>query len=444
MKLLNYSKQKKIIYWIISIGIVFLLIANTIAWIYLQRIKIYFETDLKFRMENIIQISSKLFDAAYLTLIIPGDENDSQVIYYQQLLFDIKEKNDFQDIYIISPVQDLLIDVNPEFNIGKLNRSIEPDLIKTALSGKIASSDIYTLGDHKFLTAAVPLIDETNSVTAILIAEAQAEFFSVIEEFNNGLLIFSLINALVILTVAFFLYRSLKNLIELQNQVKNQEHLVKLGEMAAAVAHEIRNPLGIIRGTNELISKKYGNKEDEFFNYIPLELDRLNKLIHDFLSFARSKELKYEKIDLILLLDKIILGFKDNPEIIIDTKIDDAAKIINTDIYALEQILLNVIQNSIQAIKSKGKIEVQTGLKSKKEICIQIKDSGIGIKPESLKNVFEPFFSTKENGSGLGLAISKRLIDQIGGLIKIESELNKGTIVKVLLPNKSGLSVNKY
>jgi signal transduction histidine kinase len=438
MKNLNYTKQKKVVYWIISVGIVFLLIATTIAWIYLQRIKIYFENDLKFRMENIIQISSKLFDAAYLTLIIPGDENDPQVIYYQQLLFDIKEKNNLQDIYIISPATDLLVDVNPEFNIGELNRSIEPDLLKTALSGKITSSDIYTLGDHRFLTAAIPLIDETNSVTGILVAEARAEFFNVIEEFNNGLLIFSLINALVILIVAFFLYRSLKNLIELQNQVKNQEHLVKLGEMAAAVAHEIRNPLGIIRGTNEIISKIYGNKEDEFFKYIPLELDRLNNLINDFLSFARSKELKYEKIDLKLLLDKIIIGFKDNPKIIIDTKIDDAVRIIKTDVNALEQILLNVMQNSLQAIKSIGKIEVQTGLKNKKEIYIQIKDSGIGIKPESLNNVFEPFFSTKEKGSGLGLAISKRLIDQLGGSIQIESELNKGTIVKVLLPNKSG------
>ena len=142
MKSLNYTKQKKIIYWIISLGIVFLLIANAIAWIYLQRIKSYFDSDLKFRMENIIQISSKLIDAAYLTLIVPGDENDPQVIYYQQLLFDIKEINNLQDIYIISPVQELLIDVNPDFIIGNSIKTIEPDLIKTALSGRIISSDI--------------------------------------------------------------------------------------------------------------------------------------------------------------------------------------------------------------------------------------------------------------------------------------------------------------
>ena len=434
MKSLNYTKQKKIIYWIISIGIVFLLIANTIAWIYLQRIKSYFEADLKFRMENVIQISSKLFDAAYLTLIVPGDENDPQVIYYQQLLFDIKEKNNLQDIYIISPVKDLLVDVKPDFNIGETYKSIEPELIKSALAGKITSSEIYTLGDHKFLTAVIPLLDETNSVAAILIAEARAEFFNVIEEFNNGLLLFSLVNAIVILTVAFFLYRSLKNLIDLQNKVKNQEHLVKLGEMAAAVAHEIRNPLGIIRGTNEIISKKYGKKDDDFFKYIPLELNRLNKLINDFLSFARDGNLNFEKIDVDLLLKKIILGFEEYSDIKINFEINDKAQIITTDLNALEQVLLNVFQNSIQAINGKGKIEVVTGFKSKKKIYIQIKDNGIGIKPESLKNVFEPFFTTKEKGSGLGLAISKRLVEQMGGSIEIESGINNGTTAIIILP----------
>jgi signal transduction histidine kinase len=434
MKSQNYTKQKNIIYWIIGISIVFLLIANTIAWIYLQRIKSYFDSDLKFRMENIIQISSKLFDAEYLTLIVPGDENDPQVIYYQQLLFDIKEKNDLQDIYIISPAQDLLLDVNPNFVIGN-NKSIEPDLLKSALSGKITSSDIYTLGNHKFLTAAIPLMDEYNSITGILVAEARAEFFDVLEEFNNGLVLFSLINAIVILTVAFFLYRSLKNLIELQNKVKNQEHLVKLGEMAAAVAHEIRNPLGIIRGTNEIISKKYGKSEDEFFKYIPLELDRLNKLINDFLSFARTKDLKYENIDLEFLLNKIIIGYKDYAEIKFNLNIDNNLKFINTDPDSLEQILLNIIHNSIQAIEHRGQIDINIKSNHKKEIQIQIKDDGKGIESESMENVTEPFFSTKENGSGLGLAISKQLIEQLNGTIKIESELSKGTLVNIFLPN---------
>lgn len=434
MKSISYTSQKRIIYWIISIGIIFLLAANTLAWIYLQRIKSYFEDDLKFRMENIVQISGKLFDAVFLSTIIPGDENDPQIIYYQQLLYDIKERNDLQDIFIISPAKDLLVDVNPDYIIGEITRTLDSGMFREALAGKAGSSEIYLLGDHKFLSAAVPLLDETNSVSAILVAEARAEFFNIFEEFNNGLLLFSIINALVVLTVAYFLFRSLKSLVELQNRIKNQEHLVKLGEMAAAVAHEIRNPLGIIRGTNEMIQKKYGNKDDEFFEYIPLELNRLNKLINNFLSFARTKDLQFEEVDIEFLLAKLKIGFSDNSEIIFDINIDEKVKTIRTDPDALEQILLNILQNSIQAVNHKGKIEIRAFLKNKNYYAIHIKDNGCGINPEAINQVFEPFFSTKDKGSGLGLSISKRLVEQLGGEILINSVFSNGTTVEIILP----------
>lgn len=429
----NYQKQQKFLYWIIGFGIFFLLLANALAWIYLQQIRTYFNSDLKFRIENIVQISSNLLDASYLSTVVPGDENDPQLIYYQQLLFDIKEKNNLQDLYIISPIQEILIDVNPEFTIGESARTNEVSLIQGALRGNTVSSDLYSLGDHKFLTAATPLIDESNTVTAILIAEARAEFFDVLEQFNQGLILFSLINGLIIIGVAFFLFKSLKKLINLQDQIKNQEHLVKLGEMAAAVAHELRNPLGIIRGTNEIINKKYGN-DDEFFQYIPAELDRLNKLINDFLTFARIKELNYSEVDLRLLLEKIKISVITDENIQVEINVNKDIKRIETDPDILEQILLNIFQNSVQSIKNKGKIDFNVIKISGKKIKILIKDDGSGISKDALKNVFEPFFSTKEKGSGLGLAISKRLIDQIGGSIDIQSEINVGTKVSLILP----------
>ena len=113
----------------------FLLLANTLAWIYLQRIKAYFNSDLKFRLENIVQISGRLIDATYLDMLVPGDENEPQIIYYQQLLFDIKEKNDLQDIYILSPAREILVDINPNFIIGETKKSNDKDLIKNAIDG---------------------------------------------------------------------------------------------------------------------------------------------------------------------------------------------------------------------------------------------------------------------------------------------------------------------
>ena len=121
-----------------------------------------------------------------------------------------------------------------------------------------------------------------------------------------------LLNTILILSVAILLFRSIRRVIHLQNLIKNQDHLVKLGEMAASVAHELRNPLGIIKGANSVILKKYANQKDEVFTYIPHELDRLNKLIEDFLSFARTKQISVQPVSLKGLLNKLKLGFSDN------------------------------------------------------------------------------------------------------------------------------------
>jgi signal transduction histidine kinase len=221
----------------------------------------------------------------------------------------------------------------------------------------------------------------------------------------------------------------------LQNQIKNQEHLVKLGEMAASVAHELRNPLGIIKAANSLIEKKYGSKGDEFFQYIPAELTRLNKMIEDFLSFARSRTLHIQKIDVSQLLDKVKLAGFENKSVKLNIKISEKLTTLETDADCLEQIILNVLKNAMQAVKNDGKIEIVCDVISNKA-RIAISDNGQGISPEIQNRIFEPFFSTRDEGSGLGLAISKRLIEQLNGEIKVRSQPDSGTRVLLLVPLK--------
>ena len=220
-----------------------------------------------------------------------------------------------------------------------------------------------------------------------------------------------------------------------QNLVKNQEHLVQLGEMAASVAHELRNPLGIIKGTNSLIQKKYGSKEDEVFSYIPDELIRLNKLIEDFLAFARTRDLSLGSINLRELVKKILLGFSDKTDIEFKFEISEDFPEINSDGDALEQILLNIIRNSVQACTQNGKIIIICDLGLKDRIKISISDNGPGIPNEIIDRIFDPFFTTRDKGSGLGLAISKRLLDQLDGDIDVRSAQEEGTTVTISLPN---------
>ncbi len=430
----DFVKQQKYLFWIIGIGLIVLLLANALGWLYLQRIKSFFISDLKFRLENIANLSAELIDATDLAYLYPADKSDPQYIYYQNRLFEIKENNNLQDIYILSPTLETIIDVPTGINPEISQRSPDRQLVNQALNGQTVTGELQSLGDQRFLTAITPLIDANNMITGLLVVEVPADFFDMLDQFDRGLLIFSFLNVVLILSVAFFLFRSIRRVLNLQELVKNQEHLVQLGEMAASVAHEIRNPLGIIKGANSLIQKKYGSQQDEVFSYIPAELERLNKLIEDFLSFARSREIRIQQINLKDLITKLQLGFSEHNRLKFQHEIAEDLPFLNTDGDALEQILLNILKNSVQACSNDGKICIKCEMELKKRVKIQITDNGSGIPEKIHDRIFDPFFTTREEGSGLGLAISKRLIEQLGGSIDVESTPDQGTKVTVLLP----------
>ena len=430
----DFIKQQKLLFWIIGIGLLILLLANVMGWLYLQQIKEYFVSDLKSRLENIADISTKAIDGNDISLIAPGDHTDPQIYYYQNLLYDIRENNKLQDLYILSPALEPIIrPISTDKSAPLSVHYPSTDLVEKALSGITATGEIQELGENQFLTAVAPLMDSNNLITGILVVEAPAAFFEMLLQFDMGLLIFSFLNIILVLSIAVYLFRAVRRIFFLQNRIKNQEHLVQLGEMAASVAHEIRNPLGIINGTHTLIEKKYKSETDEIFTYIPSELKRLNQLIENFLTFARNKKLNIQPVRLTDMLNKIKLGFVDQNDLCIDIRIPADFPEIKTDADALEQIILNVIHNCRQVNPDNAEVKI-TGNRHDHFVEIDISDNGTGIPQEIRERIFDPFFTTKEQGSGLGLAISKRLAEQLEGEIYIKSTYQAGTTMTIRLP----------
>jgi signal transduction histidine kinase len=249
--------------------------------------------------------------------------------------------------------------------------------------------------------------------------------------------VFSSLILFVILLTAFLIFYSSRKLYMLDNKIKHQLHLAKLGEMAASIAHEIRNSLGIIKGTNEIIQKNYAKVDDELFTYIPNELDRLNKIITDFLTFAHPPKINYQNVNLQGLLKKVTLGFSPDKNIKIIFNSDEKISSFKTSPNFLEQVILNILINSYQSIDNEGTITIHSQLKGN-NVIMEISDNGSGISPKNLTRVFEPFFSTKAQGSGLGLTISKMLIEQLGGKIFLRSNKKRGTNVTIVLPYQKG------
>ena len=248
------------------------------------------------------------------------------------------------------------------------------------------------------------------------------------------MLLFSLLNFVLISLIAIILFRLVRRTIRYEREIRDREHLVQLGTMAASVAHELRNPLNIIEATNDTIRKKYAQNQDEMFEYIPQEIRRLNSLIDDFLRFARTPQLHPETVDIVSLIERVKMGFPQEERERIKVSVETTDTRIYSDGNLLQQVLTNVTANALQAAPAEQAVQIIVKRRAKKQLYILVEDHGRGIPKEDLKQIFEPFFTTKEKGTGLGLAISKRLIQVIQGSIKVDSQVNKGTKVTIVLP----------
>lgn len=224
-----------------------------------------------------------------------------------------------------------------------------------------------------------------------------------------------------------------------QKELVKNERLAALGEMAATVAHEIRNPLTSIRGFAQRIARRYGEGDERLSDYtgvIMEEVDRLNKFIKEVLDFARHVKPSFERISANAILSDIINLMKDelsDNSVMVVSDLDMNLRETVMDSSLIKQMLLNVLQNARQAVGSKGVIMIKTQ-NSGPYVRIRITDNGPGIPRESLHKIWSPFFTTKTQGTGLGLSLAQRIIDDHHGKIFIRSRVAYGTIVDIFLP----------
>lgn len=227
-----------------------------------------------------------------------------------------------------------------------------------------------------------------------------------------------------------------------EEEAKRAERLSTLGNLAAGVAHEIRNPLNAIsiaaqRLKNEFVPQKDQGEYQNFTQTILKEIKRLDQTINQFLSLAKAQKLNLVNTEMSSFLGEVVSLMEieaKEKNIVIERKIEGNFQ-TRLDRDEMKKALVNIILNGIQAMSSGGKMNISGRLDSSgNEYIIQIKDSGPGIPEENLPKIFQPYFTTKDKGTGLGLAIAFRIINDHKGKIEVESELGKGTTFIIRLP----------
>ncbi|MGE6752925.1 ATP-binding protein [Rossellomorea sp. NPDC071047] len=246
-------------------------------------------------------------------------------------------------------------------------------------------------------------------------------------------------------TVFYFTFVALvfiiEHLIHTNRQIEEMMYLDKLnmvGQMAASIAHEIRNPLATVRGFIQHLSED--TEDEQFKRYSPLilnELDRTNKIITDYLSVARPSEFQLSTLNLERVLQDCVdllrpFASYSNTSILFN---QNDTHYIKGDEHHMKQAIMNVIKNGIESIEEHGEITILLKEDSSRDnVVINISDTGKGMNGDELKKIGLPFYTTKTKGTGLGSMVTNKIIREMGGMIEYESELNKGTVVKIRLP----------
>jgi signal transduction histidine kinase len=236
-------------------------------------------------------------------------------------------------------------------------------------------------------------------------------------------------------------------------RMQERDRLAALGQMAAGLAHEIKNPLGAIKGAAQLLGEDHDEHSidpasREFVGIILEEVDRLDRVVGSVLDYARPSRGNPGVVDVNAVVKRMVqlLATERHEGIVFDVRLAEELQPIRADSEQLRQVLLNLVRNAVQAMNGRGTVTITTWQRygwrpgwsgpsaGTDWVEIAVRDDGPGIKPQVLENLFVPFFTTKTKGTGLGLAISQRLIESMGGRILVASQPGQGSTFSVVMP----------
>lgn len=286
-----------------------------------------------------------------------------------------------------------------------------------AVSGIASATELYKVGEIYLRGAYAPVFNELDEVEWVINIEAGADFFKIYEQVKRSLFVFLAISVIVAVACAIVLIRAGMELSRMEKALVNASTLASIGEMASGLAHEVRNPLAIIKASAERLKSATDEKREKLIDFIADEVARIDETLDGYLTLARPAN-SNKNIFLGEIASDIAERLKDKMSIKnLKMKIErvDEKPILAPE-NAIRRAILNILLNAIEASPEGGEISIVA-----KSSELIVADNGRGIPKSKMKSVFEPFYTTKPDGTGLGLTITKQIIENAGGKIELKS-----------------------
>jgi len=397
------------------------------------------------RLAGVAVTASFLVNGDSLAVWSLDPQESLELIWLASRLEELRRLNDLAEITLTDADERVLVSAAQRLRRGEPNVfwDLDREAAESALSGFVAVTRLYRVGSLYQKSAHAPVFASDGQVTGVLTVEGNADFFAALAALRRGSLVTGGAVLVFLTVMGWLLFRLQRATERYRASVMEQENLAAMGRMTAGIAHEIRNPLGIISGTAQHLRRRLEQAgiADETAAFIPDEIDRLDRILRGYLAFGTDAAPELEPLDLAQTVRRTARLVQEElkaagVELALDLPADGCR--VQADPRRLQQILLNLLLNARDALPNPGKVTVSLHEEAQQAVLAVI-DEGSGLGGVGEDKLFTPFWSSKEKGSGLGLSVARRLAEEHAGTLTLRDRTDRpGAVAELRLPLLAG------